>query len=163
MCALPSMSVSPGAIDFIDDGALEKLLRQPQPDRSRVRDIVAKSLSKQALSVEETASLLAADEPEAVEEIFDAARQLKRDVYGNRIVIFAPLYIGNNCVNDCAYCSFNRSNHQQVRRTLADGEIRDQVREMERRGHKRIIVVFGEHPDYDARFIADCVRTVYDT
>ena len=73
-------------------------------DRARVRDIIAKSMAKQPLAVEETAVLLAADQPELVDEIFDAARQLKRDVYGNRIVIFAPLYIGNECNNDCQYC-----------------------------------------------------------
>ena len=67
--------------------------------------MIAKSLAKEPLAVEETAVLLAADEPELVEEIFDAARQLKRDVYGNRIVLFAPLYIGNECTNDCQYCA----------------------------------------------------------
>ena len=70
-------------------------------DAGEVREIIAKSLSKQPLAVDETAVLLAADEPELVEQIFDAARQLKRDVYGNRIVLFAPLYIGNDCTNDC--------------------------------------------------------------
>ncbi len=65
--------------------------------------------------------LLAATEPELVEEIFDAARQLKRDVYGNRIVLFAPLYIGNDCTNDCQYCAFRRSNREQIRRTLERG------------------------------------------
>ncbi len=161
MCALPSMSSSQGVVDFIDNDALERLLRRSRPDRACVRDIVAKSLSKQALSVQETACLLAADEPDAVEEIFAAARRLKRDVYGNRIVVFAPLYIGNDCVNDCAYCSFKRSNGQQVRRTLAPEEIRRQVAAMERQGHKRMIIVFGEHPRYDADFIARCVREVY--
>ena len=72
-----------------------------RPTPAEVRDVIAKSLAKQPLTVEETAVLLAADEPELVEEIFDAARQLKRDVYGNRIVLFAPLYIGNECTNDC--------------------------------------------------------------
>ena len=77
-----------------------------------MRDVIAKSLAKQPLAVEETAVLLAADEPELVEQIFEAARQLKRDVYGNRIVLFAPLYIGNECTNDCHYCAFRRSNRE---------------------------------------------------
>ena len=92
-----------------------------RPTPAEVRDIIAKSLAKEPLAVEETAVLLAADEPELVEEIFDAARQLKRDVYGNRIVLFAPLYVGNECTNDCPYCAFRRSNREQVRRTLDDG------------------------------------------
>ena len=107
--------------------------------------------------------LLAADEPELVEQIFDAARQLKRDVYGNRIVLFAPLYIGNDCTNDCQYCAFRRSNREQVRRTLDEDEIRQQVVALESKGHKRLILVFGEHPHYDAEFMAECVRHVYAT
>ena len=81
--------------NFINIEYLEGLLTAPQPDAARVREIVAKSLNKEALSVEETAALLRADSPELIEEIFNAARTLKRQVYGNRIVLFAPLYIGS--------------------------------------------------------------------
>ena len=126
-------------------------------------DVIAKSLAKSALTVEETAVLLAADQPELVEGIFEAARELKRAVYGNRIVLFAPLYVGNDCVNDCRYCGFRRSNRGAVRRTLDDAELRRQVEALENVGHKRLILVFGEHPRYDAEFIARCVRTVYAT
>ena len=119
MSGLSEMKLSPQAADFIDDEAMESLLEGPAPDVQRIRDIVAKSLDKQALSVEETAQLLRADSPELVEEIFAAARELKRKVYGNRIVIFAPLYIGSYCINDCAYCAFKRSNPEAYRRTLS--------------------------------------------
>jgi 2-iminoacetate synthase len=148
--------------DFIDEDRLQGLL-QRRADAGAVREIIAKSLSKQALSVEETAALLAADEPELIEQIFDAARQLKRDVYGNRIVLFAPVYIGNNCTNDCLYCAFRRSNKAEIRRTLDEDEIRQQVLALENKGHKRLILVFGEHPQYDARFMAECVQHVYAT
>ena len=97
------------AVDFIDDARLTALVEKTKEDAGRVREVIAKSLAKQALSVEETAALLAASSPELVEEIFAAARSLKRNVYGNRIVLFAPLYIGNDCVNDCVYCGFRRS------------------------------------------------------
>ena len=70
------------------------------PQAGEIRDVISKSLAKSPLSVSETALLLRATDPDLVEEIFDAARSLKREVYGNRIVIFAPLYIGNDCVND---------------------------------------------------------------
>ena len=161
MKALADLQLSRGATNFIDDARLQTLLRMPRPDRGRVREVIAKSLAKQPLSVEETAVLLAADEPEMVEEIFETARQLKRNVYGNRIVLFAPLYIGNYCINDCAYCAFRRSNPDAVRRTLSPDEIRAQVEALENRGHKRLIQVFGEHPRYDADFIHDTVRLVY--
>jgi len=163
MSAMAAMTLSRDARDFIDDDYLGGLLDGPPADQARVRDVIAKSLAKEALKVEETAVLLKATDPDLIEEIFEAARELKRTVYGNRIVLFAPLYIGNECVNDCAYCGFKRSNKSVVRRTLSQDEIRAQVEALENRGHKRLILVFGEHPMYDARFIADSVRTVYAT
>jgi len=147
-------------MDFIDESLLEGLLAR-QADAAQVRDMIAKSLSKEALSVEETAVLLAAEDPDLIEEIFEAARQLKRDVYGNRIVLFAPLYVGNECTNDCVYCAFRRSNKEAIRRTLAPEELRSQVEALLRAGHKRLILVFGEHPRYSPEFIAECVRQVY--
>jgi len=163
MPALAEMTLSENAVDFIVDDALTALLTGPRPGRQQVKEVVAKSLGKEPLTVEETAVLLRADDEESVEAIFEAARSLKRNVYGNRIVLFAPLYVGNRCVNDCAYCAFRRSNRDVVRRTLSDDEIRGQVRALEDVGHKRLILVFGEHPAYDANFIADSVQAVYET
>ena len=105
--------------------------------------------------------LLAAGRPEQVEQIQEAARELKRRVYGNRIVLFAPLYIGNYCVNDCVYCAFRRSLRTTVRKTLTEDELAEQVLALEDAGHKRLILVFGEHPSYSPEFIADTVRRVY--
>lgn len=151
---------SKSGCDFIDEAKFYELLKITA-DPVHVRDIIAKSLEKKALSLEETAILLAADTPELIEEIFEAARQLKRDVYGNRIVLFAPLYIGNKCVNDCRYCSFRASNPMQIRRTLTQDDIRSEVEIMLGNGHKRTIIVFGEHPDYSPEYIADCVKFIY--
>ncbi len=158
---LKTEKLSKSAVDFIDDALLEGLLNNASPDRARVREIIAKSLDKEPLSVAETADLLAADEPELVDEIFAAARELKRKVYGNRIVLFAPLYIGNKCVNDCRYCAFRRSNESAIRRTLSSDEVRQQVEALENVGHKRLILVFGEHPDYNADYVAEIVRLIY--
>ncbi len=154
-------ALSRHAEDFIHDDRLARLIETTRPDAARVREIIAKSLAKEALTVEETAALLAADSPELVEEIAEAARRLKREVYGNRIVLFAPLYVGNACVNDCAYCAFKRSNRDVVRRTLSHEDLVAEVGALEDKGHKRLILVFGEHPRYDARFMADCVRAAY--
>lgn len=159
-----SQTLSRHAEDFIDDARLEKLAGTADlVDVARLRDVIAKALDKQALTVDETAVLLHARDPELREEVFAAARELKQRVYGNRIVLFAPLYIGNMCVNDCAYCGFQRKNKDAVRRTLGMDEIRQQVVALENQGHKRLIVVFGEHPRYDADFIATCIRDIYDT
>jgi 2-iminoacetate synthase len=154
-------TLSHNALDFINDEALETLLERPAPEKNRIRDIIAKSLNKEPLQLHETAELLLAREPDQIESIFDAARSLKKDVYGNRIVLFAPLYIGNYCINECAYCAFKRSNEAALRRTLSPDEISQQVRALESVGHKRLILVFGEHPKYSPEYIADTVRHVY--
>ncbi|MGO8748611.1 MAG: [FeFe] hydrogenase H-cluster radical SAM maturase HydG [Thermoguttaceae bacterium] len=160
MSVVKAKRLSSVAIDFIDEPHLLGLLDRTT-DRGEVRDIIAKSMAKEPLAVEETAVLLAAESPELVEEIFAAARQLKRDVYGNRIVLFAPLYVGNDCTNDCQYCAFRRTNREQIRRTLTPVELQEQVDVLLKTGHKRLILVFGEHPRYDPQYIAQCVREVY--
>lgn len=162
MTALPKLDsgLSKNAVDFIDDDKIQRMIGRPA-DPVQAREIMAKSIAKQPLTVEESSVLINCDDPQLVEEIFATARQLKRDVYGNRIVLFAPLYIGNECVNDCSYCGFRRSNKDAVRRTLNADEVRQQVSALEDKGHKRLILVFGEHPMYGARFIAETVEAVY--
>lgn len=161
MSLLPKMTTSRHARDFIDDEYLTGLANQAAPDDCQVHDILAKSAGLTPLTPEETAVLLAVNNSNQIEAIFDQARSLKKKVYGNRIVLFAPLYIGNLCVNDCRYCGFARSNCTVERRTLSPGDIKSQVAALEREGHKRLIMAFGEHPVYDAQFIADAVRTAY--
>jgi hypothetical protein len=139
-----------------------KEIYKTKQDKNSILFSTVKSLEKIPLQVEETAALLAVESPELQEEIFQAARTLKQKVYGNRIVIFAPLYIGNHCVNDCSYCAFRSSLRTTVRKSLNDQEIVEQVQALEDVGHKRLIMVYGEHPDYTPEFIANSVRTVYD-
>lgn len=146
--------------DFIDAGGIEALIGG-KTDPGYFREIIDKSLAKQALSVDECAALINADAPEQIETIFEAARQLKRDVYGNRIVLFAPLYVGNSCINDCIYCGFRKSNHDAIRRTLTNDELLREVTALENMGHKRLILVYGEAPKYSAEYIADTVRATY--
>ena len=130
--------LSQSARDFIDSDRFHELLADPISPEA-IDDVIAKSMQKEPLTIEETAALLKADDPALIERIFDAARQLKRDVYGNRIVLFAPLYIGNACTNDCSYCGFRRSNPDCVRRTLSPEEIRSEVAALENVGHKRLM------------------------
>ncbi len=155
-------NLSTNACDFIAEAGLSQLLAGGgASDTARLDDVIAKSMAKEPLSLEETAVLLEAERPGQIERIFDAARRLKRAVYGNRIVLFAPLYIGNDCTNDCAYCAFRRSNKGVTRRTLDAHDIRSQVEALQNRGHKRLILVFGEHPAYTPDYIAQCARQVY--
>ena len=152
-----------GEADFIDDRKIEETLAAARPDQTRVREILAKSFSKKRLEPEETAALLAIKEPDLWQEVFVAARKLKTDVYGNRIVLFAPLYVGDKCINDCAYCGFRSSNRDAVRKTLTDEELHSELAALEGQGHKRLILVWGEHPDYSAEEMARVVRIAYST
>ena len=153
--------LSKNAIDFIDDEKLHRLILQTKEDRLRTREIVQKSMHKEALTLEETAALLAVTSREGIEELFESAKNLKKAIYGNRIVLFAPLYIGNHCVNNCSYCGFRRSLRTTVRRTLNDDELVAEVAQLEREGHKRLILVYGEHPQYTPEFIAHTVQKCY--
>ncbi len=146
---------------FIDAAELWDLIRNTPSDPVSVREVIAKSLDKNRLTLRETAILLNAENPDLIQEIKQGARTLKERVYGQRIVLFAPLYIGNLCTNNCAYCGFKSSNKQAKRVTLDRDEIISQVKALEDTGQKRLILVYGEHPKYDAHFIADSVRTVY--
>lgn len=143
---------------FIDADEIWDLLNHTKPDAVRVKETIAKSLEKNRLTLEETALLINATETDLVEEIKQGARELKKRIYGNRIVLFAPLYIGNKCTNNCQYCGFRTSNKAAVRKTLTDEEIVKEVEALEDNGQKRLILVYGEHPDYDADYIAHTVR-----
>lgn len=145
---------------FIDPAEIWSHLNGALPDRNRVREIIAKSLSKERLTLAETAVLINAG-GDLVEEIKEGARELKKRVYGNRIVLFAPLYIGNKCSNNCMYCGFRVTNTSARRKTLSDDEIRDEVEALEDNGQKRLILVYGEHPEYNPEYIAHTVRLVY--
>lgn len=151
-----------GLTSFIPEETIFNLLETTrQPSATRVREIIAKSLAKQRLDPEEMAVLLNTEEPALVDEIFEGARELKRRIYGNRIVLFAPLYIGNKCINNCAYCGFRSTNGEVARKTLTMNELDQEIEALVTRGHKRLILVYGEHPDYDAQFIHDTVRETY--
>ncbi len=148
-------------VPFISEHEIEEMLRQASADPSRVREIISRSLGKKRLSMQETAILLNATDPILVEEIKAGARKLKEMVYGKRIVLFAPLYVGNRCINNCEYCGFRASNKDQKRTTLSHAELIKEVEMLEEMGQKRLILVYGEHPEYTPEFIAESVRTVY--
>lgn len=156
-CVIPDRRMMP----FIDADELWGFLERAKPDKIQIQEIIAKSLDKQRLSLKETAMLINANDPELIDEIKNGARELKKKVYGNRIVLFAPLYIGNHCVNNCSYCGFKASNKFAVRRKLTDEEIIRETQALEENGQKRLILVYGEHPMYNPEYIAHTVKLVY--
>jgi 2-iminoacetate synthase len=155
--------VSEGLADFIPADRIEELLRRQPAEAGEVKPIIAKSMRMERLELEQMAALLSVTDSALLEEMFDAARELKKNVYGNRIVLFAPLYIGNKCVNSCMYCGFRQDNDKVARRTLTDDELRAEVDALVSKGHKRLVIDYGEHPDYGADVIANAVKTIYST
>jgi 2-iminoacetate synthase len=150
--------------DFIDDDAIHaELDRQASPDPARIRDILAKSLSLQRLDPPETAALLNVDDAALWDEVFATGAKIKEKVYGPRVVVFAPLYFSNLCVNSCTYCGFRCENRGQVRRRLTTEDVRAETEALIAKGHKRLIVVYGEHPSTDIDYMVDTIRTVYNT
>jgi len=150
--------------DFIDERAIEQALAaNPGGDAKRVRDILARSLAIETLTPAETACLLNVTDPELLAEMRRTAAAVKMKVYDNRIVTFAPLYLSNLCVNDCAYCGFRCSNRAESRRILSQDEIRREVEVLAGQiGHKRLIVVYGEHPKSGIDYMAESLRTIMD-
>lgn len=143
---------------FIDMSEISNHLAV-KPTAQMVDQVIARSKDKQRLTLGEVAILLNAEDRQ---NIMQAAAELKKSVYGNRIVLFAPLYVGNHCSNSCTYCSFRTENRETVRKTLSTQQITEQVENLTAEGHKRLILVYGEHPLYSAQFIAKNVQQVYE-
>ncbi len=150
-------------MDFISEYEIQRRLEDDRrPSKEKIRDVIKKALSINRLTPDETAALLNVTDPELWQEIFEAAGKIKKTVYDNRIVTFAPLYCGSYCVNDCMYCAFRTSNHEEKRRILSQDEIKSETQVLAGEiGHKRLIAVFGEHPKTDANYMAETLRTIY--
>ena len=156
----------PGGRHFIDDAEICRLIAATDgkaPDPARVREIIAKSESTcETLLPEETAVLMQVTDPALFEEMRAAADRIKHKVYDNRIVVFAPLYVSNLCVNGCRYCGFREGNGEQKRRVLTMDELKEEVDVLAGRiGHKRLIAVYGEHPTTSTEYIAETIETCY--
>lgn len=151
--------------DFIDDNAIEKDLKENHAlDATKVREIIAKSLSIETLTPKETATLLNVTDPQLWHEMENAAGLIKKKVYDNRIVTFAPLYLSLACVNNCVYCGLRKDNKAIKRGILSIEQVRQEIEVLAGKiGHKRLIVVYGEHPDSDTQYMADTLKAIYDT
>ncbi len=149
--------------DFIDDELIWKQIKEhKEPKAQDVRKIIQKSLRIETLAPEETAQLLNVKDPILLKEMAEAAGEVKRRVYDNRIVFFAPLYLSNYCVNNCTYCGFRIDNSHEQRRKLSLDEVRAETEVLAGKiGHKRLIVVYGEHPTSDINYMEDTIKTIY--
>ncbi|MBN2737951.1 MAG: [FeFe] hydrogenase H-cluster radical SAM maturase HydG [Spirochaetales bacterium] len=150
--------------DFIDEDLIARQINMADnPDSAKIREIIAKARSIERLEPEETAALLNVKDPDLWDEIFKSAGEIKKTVYDNRIVTFAPLYISNYCVNNCLYCGFRSQSTASKRHQLSQDDIKKEVKNLLQTGHKRIILVSGEHPCSGAEYLADSMKSIYDT
>ena len=150
--------------DFIDDEKIWAQLKTwENPTREDVRRVLDKAEKKTRLEPEEMAILLQNRDEETINGMYALANRLKREIYGDRIVFFAPLYISNECANNCKYCGFRHDNKKIERKTLSMDEISEEVKIMISEGQKRTVLVYGESPETDIDFICDSIRQVYGT
>ncbi len=130
---------------FLDEALLRRTLEETDnPDPLRVRDVLEKASEKKGLGLAEAAVLLQARGAARHEAILETARKVKLEIYGRRLVLFAPLYLSNYCSNNCLYCGFRRDNKELKRRRLSPEDIRHEVELLTRQGHKRIMMLTGE-------------------
>ena len=156
---------SPHAEEFINHAeileSLEEAARESK-NPARVQEILEKAAKLKGLSHREAAILMDCTDPGLEEKIFALASEIKHKFYGNRIVLFAPLYLSNYCINGCVYCPYHAINRTIPRKKLSQEEIEAEVRALIRTGHKRLAVEAGEHPLYNPlEYILDSIKTIY--
>ncbi len=148
---------------FIDHERIYNYLANTKPpEKKEVEEILAHARELKGISFEETEKLLLVEDNELLEEIFQTANYIKNEIYGKRLVLFAPLYVSNLCNNDCAYCGFRVSNRKLKRATLTVEQVKKEVEELVSEGHKRVLLVSGEGLgetalDYTVR----CIDAIY--
>lgn len=148
--------------DFINDDKIwEQLNEHSNPSKEEVKEVLKKAANCIRLEPHETAILIQNKDEEMLEEMYKLAHNLKQDVYGDRIVFFAPLYISDECANNCKYCGFRSSNKAMHRKTLSLDEIEEEVKIMIGEGQKRTILVYGESPATEVDFMCETIKKVY--
>lgn len=149
--------------DFIDDQAIEAdIAANKEASAERIRAILTKAHDINLMTSSDVAALVNVTDPVLRQEVYTAACEIKKHVYDNRLVTFAPLYCGSKCVNRCKYCGFSIDNNDMTRRVLSMDEIKSEAEVLAGKiGHKRLVMVYGEHPDTDAQYIADSMKAVY--
>jgi len=149
--------------DIIDEGKINGILEKTKfPTKEKILEILTKASKQKGLDLEEIGYLLHTDDKTLLEKIFATAKEIKEDIYGERLVFFAPLYVSSYCVNDCEYCAFHCRN-SIPRKKLTLKEVEEQTKQLIDMGHKRLLLEFGEHPTNDIDYIVDVIKTIYAT
>lgn len=153
------------AEEFINDAEILDTIAYAEENKDNlalIDKILAKAKEKKGLSHREASVLLACENPEKIAQIYDLAEQIKKEFYGNRIVMFAPLYLSNYCVNQCVYCPYHIQNKDIPRKKLTQKEVEAEVIALQDMGHKRLAIEAGEDPvNNPIEYILDCIKTIY--
>lgn len=153
------------AEEFINDGEILDTLKYADENKDNlelVDQIIEKARLRKGLTHREASVLLACENEEKVQEIYALAQQIKKDFYGDRIVMFAPLYLSNYCVNGCVYCPYHYKNKHICRKKLTQEEVKAEVIALQDMGHKRLAIEAGEDPvNNPIEYILDCIKTIY--
>ncbi len=153
------------AEEFINHEEIMETLKYAEENKHNeklISEIIEKAKLRKGLSHREASVLLECDIPEKNQEIFELAKQIKKDFYGNRIVMFAPLYLSNYCVNGCVYCPYHMKNKHIARKKLTQEEIKKEVIALQDMGHKRLALEAGEDPvNNPIEYILESIKTIY--
>ena len=153
------------ADDFINDDEIKETLRyaaENKDNRALIESILDKAELRKGLTHREASVLLECTIQELNERMYTLAKQIKNDFYGNRIVMFAPLYLSNYCVNGCVYCPYHAKNKHIPRKKLTQAEIEAEVRALQDIGHKRLAIELGEDPVQNPiEYVLESIKTIY--
>lgn len=153
------------AEEFISDEEIRKTLAYAEENKDNLQlvdEIIEKAKLRKGLTHREASVLLACENQEKINEVYELASQIKKDFYGNRIVMFAPLYLSNYCVNGCTYCPYHLKNKHIARKKLTQEEVKNEVIALQDMGHKRLAIEAGEDPvNNPIEYILECIKTIY--
>ncbi|WP_374043999.1 [FeFe] hydrogenase H-cluster radical SAM maturase HydG [uncultured Fusobacterium sp.] len=152
-------------LDFLDENIINQIISDAEKkseDSEIVREILKKAEKAEGISDEEAAILLSIKDENLLEEMYNVSKKIKEKIYGKRIVMFAPLYISNYCVNNCRYCGYKHCNDELFRKKLNSEELIAEVKALEKLGHKRIALEAGEDPiNCSIDYVLDCIKDIY--
>jgi 2-iminoacetate synthase len=153
------------AEEFINDEEIKESLKFADENKDNLElidKIIEKAKLRKGIDHREASVLLACENPEKIAEIYALAQQIKKDFYGDRIVMFAPLYLSNYCVNGCLYCPYHAKNKHICRKKLTQEEVKNEVIALQDMGHKRLAIEAGEDPvNNPLEYILECINTIY--
>ncbi len=155
------MNIAERHTNFINRDKLYNLIEGKAPNQAEIDTILNKARKLKGLSLEEVAVLLRIEDPIQIHQIMETAKYAKESIYGKRLVIFAPIYTGNVCVNNCTYCSFRKDNKLIKRKILTMDEIAQETSALLKQGHKRALLICGENDFNGTDYMVEAIRTTY--